>query len=66
MVKIYATACEKDGKNFNTVPKSMQAKVRAQIESDGFVILYDGTVIPVEEFVEDLPDEDEDIKLETI
>lgn len=49
MVKIYATACEKDGKNFNTVPKSMQAKVKAQIEADGFVILEDGTVVPASE-----------------
>lgn len=49
MVKIYATACEKDGKNFNTVPKTMQKKVKAQIEEDGFVILDDGTVVPAEE-----------------
>ena len=52
MVKIYATACEKDGKNFFTVPKSLQAKVKAQIEADGYVILEDGTVVkemPLEE-----------------
>lgn len=52
MVKIYTTACEKDGKNFFTVPKSLQAKVKAQIEADGYVILEDGTVVkemPLEE-----------------
>lgn len=49
MVKIYATACEKDGKNFNTVPETMQTKVKAQIEADGFVILEDGTVVPASE-----------------
>lgn len=48
MVRIYATACEKDGKNFNTVPKSMQAKVKAQIEADGYTILKDGTVVKAE------------------
>ena len=48
MARIYATACEKDGKNFNTVPdkpKGFKAKVRAIIEADGFVILEDGTVV---------------------
>lgn len=53
MVKIYATACEKDGKNFNTVPKSMQAKVKAQIEADGYAILNDGTVVLVVEEAEE-------------
>lgn len=47
MVKVMATACEKDGKNFFTVNKTLQAKVRAQIEADGYEILPDGTVIPV-------------------
>lgn len=45
MVKVFATSCEKDGRNFNTVPKPMQAKVKAQIEADGYVILEDGTVV---------------------
>ena len=49
MVRIYATSCERDGKNFNTVPKRLQAQVRAIIEADGYVILYDGTVVPAEE-----------------
>lgn len=49
MVKVYARACEADGKNFNTVPKSMQAKVKAQIEADGYAILEDGTVVLVSE-----------------
>lgn len=47
MVRVMATACEKDGKNFFTVNKTIQAKVRAQIEADGFEILPDGTVVPV-------------------
>jgi len=45
MVKVYARACESDGKNFNTVPKSLQPKVKAQIIADGYEILEDGTVI---------------------
>lgn len=45
MVKVYARSCEADGKNFNTVPKSLQTKVRAQIEADGYIIQEDGTVI---------------------
>lgn len=49
MVKVFASACEKDGKNFYTVPKSMQKKVKAQIEEDGYVILEDGTVIKAAE-----------------
>ena len=48
MPKIYARACESDGKNFFTVPKKLQDQVRAIIEADGYVILYDGTVIPAE------------------
>lgn len=44
MARIYATSCEKDGKNFNTVPKRIQAQVRAIIEADGYVINEDGTV----------------------
>ena len=53
MVKVYARSCESDGKNFYTVPKSLQAKVKAQIEADGYVILEDGTV------VKDIPSEEE-------
>ena len=49
MPKIYARACEADGKNFFTVPKRLQDQVRAIIEADGYVILYDGTVVPAEE-----------------
>lgn len=48
MVKVYARACEADGKKFYTVPKSLQAKVKAQIEADGYVILDDGTVVLAE------------------
>ena len=53
MVKVYARSCESDGKNFYTVPKSLQAKVKAQIEADGYVILDDGTVI------KEIPSEEE-------
>ena len=45
MIKVYARSCEVAGKNFNTVPKSLQNKVKAQIEADGYVILDDGTVV---------------------
>lgn len=48
MVRVMATACEKDGKNFYTVNKTIQTKVRAQIEADGYVILDDGSVVPSE------------------
>ena len=44
MARIYATSCEKDGKNFNTVPESLKAKVKAIIEAAGYVINEDGTV----------------------
>lgn len=43
--RVYATACEKDGKNFFTVPKKRQEAVRVIIEEDGFIIQEDGTVI---------------------
>lgn len=45
MARIYATSCEKDGKNFNTVPKRLQAQVRDIIEADGYIINPDGTVV---------------------
>ena len=45
MAKVYARACESDGKNFFTVPKKLQAQVRAIIEADGYVIQEDGTVV---------------------
>ena len=44
MIRVIATACEKDGKNFFTVNKALQDKVRAIIEEDGYVINDDGTV----------------------
>jgi hypothetical protein len=53
MAKIYARACESDGKNFFTVPKKLQDQVRAIIEADGYVILYDGTVVRAEENTEE-------------
>lgn len=46
MARIYATSCEKDGKNFYTVPKSLQSKVAVIIAADGYIIQDDGTVIP--------------------
>ena len=49
MARIYATSCEKDGKNFFTVPKSLQNKVRVIIEVDGYIIEEDGTVVKSEE-----------------
>ena len=51
MARIYATSCEKDGKNFFTVPARLQNQVRAIIEADGYVINEDGTVVkaPVED-----------------
>lgn len=49
MIRVYARACESDGKNFFTVPKKLQDQVRAIIEADGYVILYDGTVVPAGE-----------------
>lgn len=49
MAKIYAKSCELDGKNFNTVPKRIQAQVRAIIEADGYVINEDGTVTKADE-----------------
>lgn len=45
MAKIYATSCERDGKNFFDVPKKLQDKVREIIEADGYEILEDGTVV---------------------
>ena len=49
MARIYATSCEKDGKNFFTVPRRLQDQVRSIIEVDGYVILDDGTVVPAED-----------------
>ena len=49
MARIYATSCEKDGKNFYTVPKRLQAQVRDLIEADGYIIEEDGTVVKAEE-----------------
>ena len=44
IARVYATSCEKDGKNFFTVPKRLQPQVRAIIEADGYIINDDGTV----------------------
>jgi len=49
MARVYATSCEKDGKNFYTVPKSLQKKVEAIIIADGYVIEEDGTVVKAED-----------------
>ena len=49
MARIYATSCEKDGKNFFTVPRRLQDQVRTIIETDGYIILDDGTVVPAED-----------------
>ena len=44
MARIYATSCERDGKNFNDVPAKLKPQVRAIIEADGYIINEDGTV----------------------
>ena len=49
MARIYATSCEKDGKNFNEVPTMLKPQVRKIIEDDGYVINEDGTVTKGEE-----------------
>jgi len=45
MVKVYVSLCEKGARNFYSVPKSLQDKVREQIEADGYMINEDGTVV---------------------
>ena len=45
IAKIYATSCERDGKNFYTVPEDLQVIVRKIIENDGYEILEDGSVV---------------------
>ena len=45
MIKVYVSLCEKGVRNFNTVPKSLQEQVRAQIEADGYKINENGTVV---------------------
>ncbi len=45
IAKIYATSCERDGKNFFDVPKSLQDRVKEIIETNGYIINEDGTVI---------------------
>ena len=49
IARIYATSCEKDGKNFYKVPKKLQPEVRLIIEADGYIIEEDGTVVPAPE-----------------
>ena len=44
IAKIYATSCERDGKNFFDVPKNLQDRVKEIIEADGYIINEDGTV----------------------
>ena len=44
MARVYATSCERDGKNFFDVPSKLQDKVRQIIEADGYIINEDGTV----------------------
>lgn len=45
MARIYANACERQGKNFNTVPASKSKEVKALILADGYIINEDGTVV---------------------
>jgi len=44
MARIYATSCERDGKNFFDVPTRLRPQVRKIIEADGYIINEDGTV----------------------
>lgn len=44
MARIYATSCERDGKNFFDVPKRLRLQVREIIKADGYIINEDGTV----------------------
>lgn len=44
MARIYATSCERDGKNFYDVPARLRPQVKKIIEDDGYVINEDGTV----------------------
>lgn len=48
MAKVYANLCEKGVRNFYTVPTNLQEQVRAIIESDGYTIKEDGTVVKPE------------------
>jgi len=59
IARVYANLCEKNGKNFNTVPKSKKEEVRELITEDGYVILEDGTVVKAvsEEAVEEVAEE---------
>jgi len=52
IAKVYANLC-KNGKNFNTVAKSKQEEVRYILESEGYVIMEDGTVVKATEIEED-------------
>ena len=45
MARVYATSCERDGKNFKTVPPRLKDLVREFIEADGYTILEDGSVV---------------------
>lgn len=53
ITRIYASSCERDGKNFFDVPKKLQDKVREIIEADGYVINEDGTVVKAEVITQD-------------
>lgn len=44
MARVYATSCEKDGKNFFDVPLRLRPAVKKIIEDDGYIINEDGTV----------------------
>lgn len=55
MARIYATSCEKDGKNFNDVPARLKPQVRAIIEADGYVIDDNGNVTKCERYTAPVP-----------
>lgn len=51
MARVYATSCERDGKNFFDVPARIRPQVRKIIEDDGYIINEDGTVTKEEQNV---------------
>ena len=57
MVKVYARQLEKQEKNYyddivnskSAAVRKLADQIKAQVESDGYVILEDGTVVPADE-----------------
>ena len=49
MVAKYVRKIEEDGMSINSVPNLWREKVRKQVESDGYTINDDGTVVKKED-----------------